>query len=171
MSFPIISTSDLGQIEAALASFDERPVVYDPTEIAHAGVFVSIDSGGGLRIERGFVRPEDETPRAGSEGSSGDNEAEPVSCPAGGLVQRAVITIGGAPTEPENGENEADGLRPRRRFGSICLPNLWTEITVPVTVAGRPGSTRLRDRRRAMAPVTVRQVNHMPCCRDVGGAR
>jgi len=57
MSFPIISTSDLGQIEAALASFDERPVVYDPTEIAHAGVFVSIDSGGGLRIERGFVRP------------------------------------------------------------------------------------------------------------------
>src|SRR4029453_18458162 len=32
----------LGEIEAALAAFDSRPLRYDPVEIAHAGVFVSI---------------------------------------------------------------------------------------------------------------------------------
>src|SRR5271155_4279300 len=40
----------------------EVVVVYNPPELARAGVFVSIDSDGDLRIERGFVRPEDERP-------------------------------------------------------------------------------------------------------------
>ena len=52
----------LGEIETALEAFEERPVVYDPAEIARAGVFVSIDRDGDLRIERGYVRPEDEPP-------------------------------------------------------------------------------------------------------------
>jgi ParB family chromosome partitioning protein len=34
----------LGEIETALAALDDRPVWYDPEEIARAGVFVSIDS-------------------------------------------------------------------------------------------------------------------------------
>ena len=50
----------LGEIETALAALDERPVKYDPEEIARAGAFVSIDGSGELRIERGYVRPEDE---------------------------------------------------------------------------------------------------------------
>jgi ParB family chromosome partitioning protein len=43
----------LGEIETALTAF-ERPVLYDPAEIARAGVFVSIDGDGDLRIERGY---------------------------------------------------------------------------------------------------------------------
>src|ERR1700730_1126609 len=62
----------LGEIETALASFDARPVVYDPAEIARAGVFVSVDADGDLRIERGYVRPEDEAPAEPGEGSDGD---------------------------------------------------------------------------------------------------
>ncbi len=50
----------LGEIETALAAVDERPVKFDPEDMARAGVFVSIDSAGALRIERGYVRPEDE---------------------------------------------------------------------------------------------------------------
>ncbi|WP_257169696.1 ParB/RepB/Spo0J family partition protein [Bradyrhizobium sp. SRS-191] len=50
----------LGEIEAALQSFDERPVIYDSAEMARSGAFVSIDSEGRLRVARGFVRPEDE---------------------------------------------------------------------------------------------------------------
>ena len=49
-----------------------RPVIYDPAEIARAGVFVSIDSDGDLRIERGYVRPEDEPPVEPVEGDDGD---------------------------------------------------------------------------------------------------
>ena len=33
----------LGEIETALAAFEDRPVSYDPAEIARAGVFVGID--------------------------------------------------------------------------------------------------------------------------------
>jgi hypothetical protein len=43
-------------------AFDERPVRFEPSDIARAGAFVSIDGGGHLRVERGFVRPEDEAP-------------------------------------------------------------------------------------------------------------
>jgi ParB family chromosome partitioning protein len=50
----------LGEIEMALAALDERPVTYDPDEVARAGVFISIDGSGALRIERGYIRPEDE---------------------------------------------------------------------------------------------------------------
>src|ERR1700730_2408568 len=46
----------LGEIETALTAF-ERPVVYDPAELARAGGVVSIDGDGDPRIERGFFRP------------------------------------------------------------------------------------------------------------------
>jgi ParB family transcriptional regulator, chromosome partitioning protein len=41
----------LDEIETALIAFEERPVIYDPADIARAGAFVSIDSEGKLRIE------------------------------------------------------------------------------------------------------------------------
>ncbi|HEY5210982.1 MAG TPA: hypothetical protein VIJ42_16205 [Stellaceae bacterium] len=52
----------LGEIETALAAFDDRPVSYDPAEIARAGVFVSIDADGSLSVDRGYFRPQDEAP-------------------------------------------------------------------------------------------------------------
>jgi len=53
-----------GEIEAVLAQFDERPLLFDPAEIGRAGAFVSVDGDGNLRVERGYVRPEDELPVA-----------------------------------------------------------------------------------------------------------
>lgn len=50
----------LGEIETALIAFEERPMIYDPAEIARAGVFVSIDPEGRLSVDRGYVRPEDD---------------------------------------------------------------------------------------------------------------
>ncbi|MBN9268181.1 MAG: DNA-binding protein, partial [Hyphomicrobium sp.] len=46
----------------AMEALDDRPVVYEPGDIARAGAFVSIDSTGALRVERGYVRSEDEPP-------------------------------------------------------------------------------------------------------------
>jgi hypothetical protein len=51
----------LAEIETALTAFEERPVRFDPVEIARAGAFVSIDGSGNLRVERGYICPEDET--------------------------------------------------------------------------------------------------------------
>ena len=50
----------LGEIETELDALEDRPMIYDPAEMAIAGVFVSIAGDGRLRIERGYVRPEGE---------------------------------------------------------------------------------------------------------------
>ena len=114
----------LGEIEAALEDFEKRPVIYDPAEIARAGVFISIDRDGEPVIERGYVRPEDE-PVA----DAGDAENENAVTTAGNdsAVQRAVITIGGQPAEPEEDDDD-DGVKP--------LPErLVIELTAHRTVA------------------------------------
>lgn len=92
----------LGEIETALAAFETRPVRFDRDDILRAGVFISIAHDGSLDIDRGFVRPEDEAPTKpeGETGAEvGGDTAEPV-------VQRAVITIGGQPAEPDDDEDD-----------------------------------------------------------------
>ena len=41
-------------------AFEERSLVYEPADIARAGVFVSVDAEGRLSVDRGYVRPGDE---------------------------------------------------------------------------------------------------------------
>jgi ParB family chromosome partitioning protein len=98
----------LGEIETALAALDERPIRFDPDEIARAGAFVSIDGQGGLRVERGFIRPEDEPV------VEPEPMAEPVREPTQAAVARAENegrVVASDPEEPE--EPEDDGvLRP-----------------------------------------------------------
>jgi len=119
----------LGEIETALAAFDNRPVVYDPSEIARAGAFVSIDSEGKLSVDRGYVRPEDEAPvTVEGEGDTGAEGATPeASDPTAPVVQRAIITIGGQ-AEPEDEEDGVIKPLPER---------LVTELTAHRTLALR----------------------------------
>ncbi len=115
----------LAEIETALAGFEDRPVRFNVDDIARAGAFISIDGSGHLRIERGFVRPEDEVPvtaesdadagdgaeefAAGADAGDGDGDADPQ-----------------APAEPE----EDDGIKP--------LPDrLMTELTAHRTLGLR----------------------------------
>ncbi|MBP1847856.1 ParB family chromosome partitioning protein [Rhizobium petrolearium] len=114
----------LGEIEAALEDFEQRPVIYDPAEIARAGVFISIDRDGEPVIERGYVRPEDE-PVADTE--DGENENAVAAAGNDGDVQRAVITIGGQPVETEDDDDD-DAVKP--------LPErLVVELTAHRTLA------------------------------------
>lgn len=103
----------MGEIETALATFDDRPEHFDPTDIAIAGVFVSIDANGSLSVDRGFVRPEDvpQVRTDGEEGSEKEIESDGTASPS---VQRAVITIGGRPVEPENDEDDSIKPLPER---------------------------------------------------------
>ncbi|MEQ8285732.1 ParB/RepB/Spo0J family partition protein [Thalassospira sp.] len=64
----------LSEIETKLDGFEDRPVIYDPADIACAGVFVSIDGDGRLKIERGYVRPEDEAQNE-ADGEAADADA------------------------------------------------------------------------------------------------
>ncbi|RXH41572.1 ParB/RepB/Spo0J family partition protein [Bradyrhizobium zhanjiangense] len=118
----------LGEIEAALSAFENRPMHYDPTEIARAGVFISIDSEGRLSVDRGYVRPEDQVPAtdcdvgqdAGALSTEGQEE--------GASVQRTVIAVAGSAPDAE--EDDEDAARP--------LPDrLITELTAHRTLALR----------------------------------
>jgi ParB family transcriptional regulator, chromosome partitioning protein len=121
----------LGEIEAARSILEARPLVYDPAEIARAGVFVSIDTEGLLSIARGYVRPEDEAPSVVDpetevQGDGETNDDEPTT---NSVVQRAVITVGGAPAQPVEEEDD-DTVKP--------LPDrLITELTAHRTLALR----------------------------------
>ncbi|NBZ89221.1 ParB/RepB/Spo0J family partition protein [Stagnihabitans tardus] len=52
----------LGELVAAMEVLETRPMIFDPAEIARAGVFVTFDREGKLVLHRGYVRPEDEAP-------------------------------------------------------------------------------------------------------------
>ena len=120
----------LAEIETAKSAFENRPVRFDSADIARAGIFVSIDSDGALRVERGFVRPEDEAPVEPIPPRP-DEAPEPASTEM--PVQRAVITIGGAPTAPETETPEEDDtIRP-------LSDRLVTELTAHRTLALRDG--------------------------------
>ena len=116
----------MGELETAIEALNARPVVFDADEVVRAGAFVSIGADGSLRIERGYVRPEDELPvepeltderheegeaSAGDTGAEGDEPDGPAFVPA---------------TEPE----EDEGLRPNP-------DKLLTELTAHRTLALR----------------------------------
>jgi ParB family chromosome partitioning protein len=141
----------LGELEEALEAFENRPEIFKPAEIVHAGAFVSIDAEGALEVERGYVRREDETafvaaiaepdPAVGSAGPGADGADQGVP-PA----QRATITVNGqvAPDDEDD-----DAVRP--------LPDrLVAELTAHRTLA-------LRDAVASHPKVAMTMLLHKLC--------
>ena len=116
----------LGEVETALAAFDERPIAFDPEDVSRAGAFVSIDGSGGLRVERGYIRPEDEL-TIEPEGEADSEHGAPRAFAARVENDQASVTAELAGTaEPE----EDEGLKP--------IPDrLMTELTAHRTLALR----------------------------------
>ena len=119
------------EIETMLGTLEDRPVAFDPEEIARAGAFVSIDGAGALKVERGYIRPEDELPipsepeaDMGVGGGSDEPDYATSYAPGGG---GGTVHRNPEPTaEPE----EEDGIKP--------LPDrLLTELTAHRTLALR----------------------------------
>lgn len=123
----------LVEIETAIEAFQNRPPKFDPADIVRAGAFVSIDRDGALRVERGYVRPEDEPPVAAPDDP--DHPAAPASTMAdadrdpSATEVRSTTTITAAEPPAEVPE-EAEGQTP--------LPErLMTELTAHRTLALR----------------------------------
>ena len=141
----------LGEIEAVLATFENRPVRYEPVEIARAGTFVSIDGEAALRVERGLVRPEDEPPIESIADGEAEGGGEAAAAPGSeGAVQHAVITIGAPPasSDPETAK-EDETIRP-------LSDRSVTELTAHRTLA-------LRHAVANDPHVAFRAVLHAPC--------
>ena len=110
----------LAEIEAAVDAIDDRPRIFEDDEKTIAGAFVTIDSSGNLRVERGFVRSEDEPP-VESETSNEDGQAS-------GETSIAANDDG---DDADQDEPELDeGLKP-------ISDRLMTELTAHRTLALR----------------------------------
>ncbi|WP_165435451.1 ParB/RepB/Spo0J family partition protein [Bradyrhizobium sp. Leo121] len=118
----------LGEIESALAAFEDRPMLYDPTEIARAGVFISIDSEGRLSVDRGYVRPEDEVPATDPDVARAADASSIEGQEEGTSVQRTVIAVAGSAPDAEDDDEDAAKPLPDR---------LITELTAHRTLALR----------------------------------
>src|SRR3546814_8266786 len=126
----------MGEIGTAVAAVDYRSGQVDPVVIAIAGGVVSIDADGSPSVDRGFVRPED-VPHVRTDGGEGSETDTEFVGPASPSVQRAVITIGGQPVEPEE-DDEDDGIKP--------LPErLDIELTAYRTLALRNAVARSEE--------------------------
>ena len=113
----------MAELETAIEALTARPVLFETDDIARAGAFVSIAADGSLRIERGYVRPEDELPVEPAQGS--DEDAANTVVPDD--VEADAVHVSDEPAvEPE----EDEGLRP--------IPDrLLTELTAHRTLALR----------------------------------
>ncbi len=140
----------LAEIEEALAALEDRPVTYNPEEMSRAGVFVSIDGTGALRVERGYVRPEDEPPVA----AAPDEEQVETDHPEVGAQSEGETTA-----EPDTGTTASPAEPPEEDEGIRPLPDrLLTELTAHRTLA-------LRDALAAEPQTAFLAALHALCLR------
>ncbi len=103
----------LEELGNELDALNDRPYVFDPEEVARGGAFLSLAANGELKIERGFVRPEDE-PAAESSGLDADDgtsddqgETDTAATSANGG-----ISVNGKPVVVEETEEDDGKARP-----------------------------------------------------------
>ena len=147
--YPEEVDAKLGALEAAIEAFEQRPLIFDPVEVARAGVFITLDRDGNLAVYRGYVRPEDEAreetaangaAELGAEGQGVDGSVSS-SDYAQASHSGAIITSGGQAIGAAAGlpDDEDDGaLKP--------LPErLVMELTAHRTLALREAIGRSPD--------------------------
>ena len=129
-------------IEARIAELDRETVTFDPAEVGRAGAFVSIDGDGRARVERGYVRPEDELPvepesepepSVDSADAEADGAAPGAAMPASGGTDGETVYAA-----PEPAAEEDEGIKP--------LPDrLLTELSAHRTLALRHAISQQPD--------------------------
>ncbi|NSY51692.1 ParB/RepB/Spo0J family partition protein [Agrobacterium tumefaciens] len=110
----------LGEIETAMEALQDRPIRFEADDYAIAGAFVSIDSSGNLRVERGYVRAEDEPAVETDEASDAGGD------PA---VDDAIADSDEPAVDPDEEEDD-DGTKP-------LSDRLVCDLTVHRTIALR----------------------------------
>lgn len=97
----------LEELGNELDQLNDRPYVFDPEEVARGGAFISLAANGELKIERGFVRPEDEPQVKTGGGDPGDadgdiGKAADVSSSGDGISVNGKPVSDGQPAEEDD---------------------------------------------------------------------
>ena len=121
----------LEELGNELDALNDRLYVFDPEEVARGGAFISLAANGELKIERGFVRPEDEAvvethdsdANDGDSDGQGDDDTVAASTNGG-------VSINGRPIGVEEPEEDDEKIRP-------LSDRLIEELTTARTIALR----------------------------------
>lgn len=113
----------LAALEAEIDAGSEKQYVYDPQVIACGGVFVVLNHDGTPRIERGFVRPEDETLAEPEPGSQDDGEG----------IEPETVTDN-APDD-DTGTEEVEDEEPGKPISDSLIRDLSAHRTLALRVA------------------------------------
>lgn len=106
--------AEAASVEEELAALEAKQSAYDPGDVARAGATIALIHGGTLRIDRGYVRPEDEPRRepaaeaveddAAGTGSDDGTESGSGDAEAGRDVPG--VTRFGTPAHPSSGARD-----------------------------------------------------------------
>lgn len=110
-------------------------MLYEPAEIARAGVFISIDSEGRLAVDRGYVRPEDEVPATDPDVGQGADASSTEGLEVGPSVQRTVIAVAGGAADAEEDDEDATKPLPDRLIIELTAHRT---LTLRDALAGNP---------------------------------
>jgi len=121
-------------IAAEIKAITERPIIFEPAEVAIAGAFVSIDYDGSLSIERGYVQPDDEPVVESEEAEHGAGAEE-----TGDDSDRMVSGSSGPDQgQPDGGEeDDEDGHKPLSDR-LIAELTAWRTLALQDAIAQEP---------------------------------
>ena len=118
----------LCELEAVSERLEAKRQAYDPDDITRGGAFVILNHDGMVRIERGFVRAEDEKPKPEAHDMSSEGEGGDTVNEDGGTVRG-----GEAGDESLDGEDEdADDHKP---LSDILIRDLTAHRTLGLRLA------------------------------------
>jgi ParB family chromosome partitioning protein len=118
-------------IAAEIKALTERPVIFEPAEVAIAGAFVSIDYDGSLSIERGYVQPEDEPVEEGEEAEEAEEaDTDPEAAVSGASEPDQVRTR-------QEEEDDEDGTKPLSDR-LIAELTAWRTLALQDAIAQEP---------------------------------
>lgn len=132
----------LEAIDVEIGALVDRPVSFDPADMARAGTFMSIDVDGSLRIERGYVRPEDEPAGDGTTGDP-DSEIDPETgevraAPDGSsLTSPVVAPVGGGSDDDDDADDEMVKPLPDKLVSELTV---WRTMALQDAVAQSPST-------------------------------
>jgi ParB family transcriptional regulator, chromosome partitioning protein len=116
-----------GELEAEIERLEAKRQAYDPADVARCGAFVILNHDGTVRIERGFVRAEDEKPEPETLSASGEGEGSHTVNEDGGAVPN------GEKGESLDGEDEdGDDHKP---LSDILIRDLTAHRTLGLRLA------------------------------------
>jgi ParB family chromosome partitioning protein len=112
-----------GELEAKIERLEAKRQAYDPADIARCGAFVILNHDGTVRIERGFVRAQDEEPEPQTHDVNIESEGGHAVHGDGGADPSG--EAGGETSDPE--DEDADGNKP---LSDILIRDLTAHRTL-----------------------------------------